>query len=325
VPLLVAGLLLAIYAGSLLRSSPTTASIAGFVEPRIDLGSQAWGAEAPFTLTFHNGEAEDIAIAKVDSSCSCTVLDQDSWSGRVIPPGDSLEMSGLVDAGERPGRFVREITVTDQRGRSFVAAVELTVAQSYSFTPDRLEIPILPDSPDVITENIRFASETVALEGDAYCEAGWAHVVQVAPDALALQVFPKRVLATGRSHTRIVVHTTDTQIPTYTIPIAVQRLSHVNVYPPRAWLIGSRSRRLHVTDMLNQPLAVTVSGVAEGFRIDTSEPGFVLIEYVGDAEEPIRTTCTLQTASGSACEVPISWSPLPSTASNIGGVRPMNP
>jgi hypothetical protein len=86
------------------RSSPPLEASPG----RIDMGVMKPGAKIAGSVTLTNTGSETLKIARVNSSCSCTVADLPK---RELAPGETVELSATLEAGNYIGAMQRQVRV----------------------------------------------------------------------------------------------------------------------------------------------------------------------------------------------------------------------
>jgi hypothetical protein len=72
----------------------------GFDPTEIDLGEQLWGLTLDVPLKLVNRSQEPIEIAAARSSCGCTVIQNEHYDGKVVPPGESFQFDIRVTRGK---------------------------------------------------------------------------------------------------------------------------------------------------------------------------------------------------------------------------------
>ncbi len=105
------------------RSSPPLSA-----EPaRIDMGVMKPGAKIAGAVTITNTGDETLKIARVNSSCSCTVADLPK---RELAPGESVELSATLEAGNYIGAMQRQVRVYVE---GYAAPYEVWVVADVSY------------------------------------------------------------------------------------------------------------------------------------------------------------------------------------------------
>ncbi|MGL5683342.1 MAG: DUF1573 domain-containing protein [Marinifilaceae bacterium] len=95
---------------SALFSQKKNVSIMDFKEEVADFGTiNENGGPVSQSFTFTNTGDKPLIIKNVRVSCGCTTPD---WSKKPIPPGESGEIKVTFDPKNRPGKFMKSVTVT---------------------------------------------------------------------------------------------------------------------------------------------------------------------------------------------------------------------
>ncbi len=105
------------------RSSPPLSAEPG----RIDMGVMKPGAKIAGSVTLTNTGDETLKIARVNSSCSCTVADLPK---RELAPGETVELSATLEAGNYIGAMQRQVRVYVE---GYAAPYEVWVVADVSY------------------------------------------------------------------------------------------------------------------------------------------------------------------------------------------------
>ena len=98
-----------------------------------------WGDERRFSLEFVNNGNKSIQIEAVDSSCGCTTINGASLQGRIVEPGDSIEIAMSMVAGKNPGPKRSTITLKDSSGGTYTTQALMQVVGTWRVEPDVLD------------------------------------------------------------------------------------------------------------------------------------------------------------------------------------------
>ncbi|MGP1310163.1 MAG: DUF1573 domain-containing protein [Phycisphaerales bacterium] len=94
---------------------------------RIDLGVMKPGMKRAGSVTITNNGDETIEIARVNSSCSCTVADLPKDT---LAPGESVELSATLESGNYIGDMQRQVRVY---AKGYAAPYEIWVVADISY------------------------------------------------------------------------------------------------------------------------------------------------------------------------------------------------
>jgi len=235
-------------------SAPASRGQTGFVNASIDLGRHFWKAEVPFELEFVNHSPSAVDIAEIKSSCDCTVIDKEKFPTQSVAPGATLSIPGTLHAGTRPGEKKRTITLVSASGATFTAELHIEVAPSYTLSRGVVKFAVLDDEP--VVEEVRFESDVSQMIGQPISDSPWL-TAETDGDLIRLTVDPSLVPPTGRSMAHVSIQTHDVHVPVVTLPVAVSKLSDINVYPPRLFVIDDTPKRVLVTDAAGSPTLQT--------------------------------------------------------------------
>lgn len=94
---------------------------------RIDLGVMKPGNKKAGAVTLTNTSDETLKIARVNSSCSCTVADLPK---RELAPGESVQLSATLEAGNYIGAMQRQVRVYAE---GYAAPFEIWVVADVSY------------------------------------------------------------------------------------------------------------------------------------------------------------------------------------------------
>lgn len=85
-------------------ASPSIAAALIFEPASMQLGEVEWGAAVKHSLvlSLSSQNKEPVVISRVESSCGCTVI-QEELVGRTLWPGESVELGFRFDAGNYAG------------------------------------------------------------------------------------------------------------------------------------------------------------------------------------------------------------------------------
>ena len=173
----------------------------GFLPSEIDFGSVPWHSSQDFAIEFLNAESSSITIAALKATCACTGFDPAAYVGRTISPGDSIEIVGKLDTGERLGSRKAELELMLDSGTIYWLALKYQGYATYTCMPDSVAFQAvdLDDEEDQsdCTQTISFRSADVV-------------VTAVDPQASWLEA---GVYDTGPSDTPIWVHVVKTRLP----------------------------------------------------------------------------------------------------------------
>lgn len=118
--------------------APTLAAL--HFEPNfVDLGEQPWATRLPVPLTIVNATGDAVTIASARSSCGCTVLDETALAGRVLQPDERLAFVASLDTRATTGEKHRAVTVTLDSGAAATAHIRVTVAGTWSVSPETID------------------------------------------------------------------------------------------------------------------------------------------------------------------------------------------
>lgn len=136
----------------------------------IEISSMRQSEVSDFEFTLVNHLSESIIIDVIESSCSCTNLDQESL-GDKVGPGKTKKLKGSVHSGMAKGEIGSRLRVTASTasGRTFAALGQFktTVVPDVVFEPEFLELgeihrsELKEFSVDVTSETKDFRVEVV--------------------------------------------------------------------------------------------------------------------------------------------------------------------
>lgn len=164
-------------AGTLLLSI-----LAVFLPASIDLGDIREG-DGPAVCNFvcANDSSAPLDIAFVSASCSCVSV---SWPREAVKPGESAEITAVLDTDGMSGRVSRQITVWE-RGDKVLATLEIT-ANVISSRPSR-SYPLLDGKVEASAGALDFG----------YVEEGKAAVREVELKNTGAGALPLELHSTG--------------------------------------------------------------------------------------------------------------------------------
>jgi hypothetical protein len=115
-----------------------------FSTKKHDFGSiKEADGKVSYMFTFTNTGNAPLAIQNVEASCGCT---SPEWTKEPVKPGKSGMVKATFDPKNRPGHFVKQLTITSNASNSrealeisgSVVARVLTVEEQYPFSVDKL-------------------------------------------------------------------------------------------------------------------------------------------------------------------------------------------
>ncbi|MBI5865723.1 MAG: DUF1573 domain-containing protein [Planctomycetes bacterium] len=139
----------------------------------MQLGDLTWGRPVSGTLrlTASNDLTGPILIASLDSSCGCTVF-QEELVGRALSPGEAVDLEFQFNPGIHVGEKSSRISVVASDGTVATATIAATVRGTWRIDTDQVDFgTVCVDCP-----NMQSPSEERALERTVQFTA--------APDAL---------------------------------------------------------------------------------------------------------------------------------------------
>lgn len=208
-----------------------------------DLGKHPWHSEVPFYVEFHNSTDATVTVSGISMSCTCTVLNKDSYAGTAIGPGESLSLKGTIRTGYKVGEFSREIAVILDSGQTYSADLRLTVFPTYTLDPSiiRFGTVDLTDERSPVSRSARFASDTVFLTGAPTTDSPW---LQVGLDdrgngetEIRLYIV-KRALPYGRHLARVSIPLDDPNQPQLTLMATAEGVLPLRPLPAHVFLRG---------------------------------------------------------------------------------------
>jgi hypothetical protein len=258
------GLLIAAAAGAYVygRFSPNNnktitetqvAAFVGFEPAQIDLGDQPWAQVIPVQLMFVNRAASPIVIESAESSCDCTVIENNAYRGRAVSAGESLGLDVKLDTQKSPGPKARRVDLTTASGARYSAVIRVNVQGTWSLTPDTIDFGdvVLDDGEDGPTGVVVFESDADELKDVSAAGAPWL-VVSTAPAdagrvAISLRV-AKALLATGQNSASVVVETSCAVKANAAVYVKARAVHELSTAPAQVTLVGAKHQRVECTD-----------------------------------------------------------------------------
>jgi hypothetical protein len=112
----------------------------GFEPSHVDLGSQLWGQEVPFSLRFVNGRPTGLIVGSIGSSCGCAVVERERYEGVSLGPGESLVIDGVMHTETATGKRRAAVTVTDADGTVYAANIAVEVVGTWRLSEPDIQV-----------------------------------------------------------------------------------------------------------------------------------------------------------------------------------------
>lgn len=266
---------------------PTRSSV-GFVDRTVELGELPWGRDVPVRFQFENRSAAPITIARVSSSCGCTLVrGKKILEGKVVGPGDVVPVEISFNTGARAETKTATITVYTTTGKQYRAGVRATIIGSYNISADTVHFGRVDlnteDSPP--PQVVRFTSVSATLLGDPRADAEWIHCSTRASSSdprstdliLAIDV---RQLDVGMNIARVEMRTTDPDVPSRNLVVTARGSQELTPYPSHLVLQPGVPQTVRfVDDRLVQAQLAEIKTEGEGvLRIRIIEAGVLEVE-----------------------------------------------
>lgn len=199
-----------------------------------------------------------------------------------MAPGAALSIPGRVDVGRivRASRQSVRLTLAD--GRAMACELKWTVRPTYLTSPQSLAFYVL-DELDSPPQRVEFRSDRMKLVSDPVSDSPWLSATREGNEIL-IRVNPAKA-PSGRSVARVSLMTDDPDVPLLMIPVAVDRLGRLNVFPSSVALGPDQSQMIFVTDEVGEFVEVTAESSNSAVVAIVRGPGRVEIrsEFRGDS------------------------------------------
>ncbi|MBU0638267.1 MAG: DUF1573 domain-containing protein [Planctomycetes bacterium] len=222
-------------------SPPALESFVGFDPLEMDLGRQPWHSEIPFTATFANQTAQAVTIAAVRSPCGCMGLDRVAYTNRLVEPGTTMELDGVLEVGGRLGEQSVEIQVLLTTGAMHTAFLTYEGFATYTYSPESVsfEEVDLDDEASGQVKTVVFVSETAAIVGEPRTDARWLNAGVYEHESgqteIALHV-DKTCLPHGENVGRAFITTDDPWRPEFSLTVRATGVAALRPVPAHVFV-----------------------------------------------------------------------------------------
>ncbi len=267
----------------------------GFRPAIIDLGRQPWHSTAGFMAEFVNGGPTPVTIAGLHASCGCTGINPANYVEKTVAPGESIEISGTLDIGNRLGKRTSEVELLLADGTVYFLQITYDGYPTYTFRPARLTFSgVQLDGDQAPFGTILFSSPSVdvlSVESDDT----WLRTTRRKRGSGETEIvitLSLEDLKHGKQFGKVTVLTDDPYRPRFVIPVMAEGTAALRPVP--AYLLLSLGRRgrvrfvqadgTYVSAMLCEPIPDGIHAEPAG-----DEASALMVSYTGIAppEDPI--------------------------------------
>lgn len=205
----------------------------------------------PFELQFVNRSTRSVGIKKIVSSCGCTVLDED-LHGSAVEPGETISITGRIDAGARPGHFQRRVDLFTDDDQLFSAFVHYNVVATYTLQPTVVDFGRV-DPSDSDFDDVRtalFRSDTATL-GEPSVDSPWLEAATHERSSGETEIVihaRKEYPVYGKHVGRVVIPTSDPNHPSVVILAQVDCVQALRPVPAHVFLRGDEVQTVRLVD-----------------------------------------------------------------------------
>ncbi|MFH1747470.1 MAG: DUF1573 domain-containing protein [Planctomycetota bacterium] len=221
----------------------------GFSPLEIDLGSQPWFAEVPFTATFINDSLDPVTIATLKSSCGCMAIDMSSYVNRIVESGERLAIEGELHIGAGLGQRSKEIELLLDSGIVYTVLLNYAAYSTYCVLPDHLdfgEVDLDDEADDAIASAV-FSSETAQITAQPTVDLPWLEVGLNRRGERETEIIvrvAKRNLPYGKNFGKIRVTTDDPTHPQFTLSVRAEGSAQLRPVPSHVFLRLGETRKV---------------------------------------------------------------------------------
>lgn len=232
--------------------SPGEDKRTGFEPAHVDVGRLPWHSTAPFASTFVNNRKEAAIIAALKSSCSCTILDRKLYVGKVIEPGESIEISGELNVGRLLGNRTNELELMLTNGAIYVLTLEHEGYPTYTYEPEMLDFGEVDlDSADACVSQITFTSQTAKITSEIKTDSSWlkaSYRQSGEEDATIFMQIDRRYLPHGSNYAMVTITTDDLYKPEFSVRVKATGVAAIRAVPGHLFLMPFRESVVRFTD-----------------------------------------------------------------------------
>lgn len=264
-------------AGKAVPGAEAPALASGFDPSPVPLGRLPWHSSVPFVGRFVNNRAEAAIVAAIRSSCGCTGIESKDYVGKVIEPGQSLDVSGTIDVGERLGTRSVEVDLMMVSGAIYTLALAYEAYPTYLVQPAELTFSgvDLDAESDLSDAEQRVVFTPMASSGSRLADRPAADVPWLQagfaerPDGsaeISVQVV-KQNLSHGKNWGWLTLHTSDRFKPETRVRVIAEGVAQVTATPGHVLLKRGGEAYVTFRDSDGNGLNVEVEGDTDGLQV----------------------------------------------------------
>lgn len=254
-------------------------NVVGFVPARIDLGTQPWASVLPLELEFINGGESPLTIASISTSCNCAVFDSAAMEGRLVAPGETLQVSGSLETSLHAGTLARSVPLTTKDERQFVATLFVEVTGSWAISADSVnfgDVVCGPAADAPTMQSIVFTPSGDDLKESPSADVDWVEVSTTGLESGATRIdlrVRSELLRPGIRTGQLIVRTSSAIRPECSIYLRARGVASLLAMPTPVFLEPGARQRVSFRRPDGTPAKI--------FRA-TSDDERLSVEIVGD-------------------------------------------